>query len=325
MSGTGYPGQGMPPNSNNQQWGGQQNPSHQGQWQNGQSSGPGWSGQPQGGAPQGYAGGPQGYAGPPQGYPGGPQPGGESRGPKVAIISIIAVLVLAIIGVLVWIFFFKGDDGGSAEPETSKSSSAETPSDSEEPGGEDTPGGDEPGGEDTPGGDKPGGEEPGGEQPGGQQPGGEQPGGQQPGGEQPGGEQPGGQQPGGQQPGGQQPGSKPGGAGELTADDLPKKVDDWQLNEFGLMMYSKGVSSTATIVVIDFGENLESTKYIRQGMKDVEEFDGGFCGSMDAGGEKVESCYINPGKKPKSVVSVSGAGADRADVVKVAKAIVAYK
>lgn len=223
---------------------------------------------------------------PPQGQ----QPGGGKRGPGAGIIITISVLVLALIGVLVWILFFKGDDGTTAEPKPSTSSSSvQTPQETEKPGGEDTPGGDEPGSNE------------------------------------PGGDQTGGQQPGGSDPGSQQPEPKPGDAGKLTADDLPKQIGEWQLSEFGLTMYTKGETGSATIAVLDFGEEDKIMEYAHQNMQNVDEFDGGFCGTVDSGAEKLEVCYIHPGKKPNSVASVSGSEVSRADLVEVAKGIAAYK
>ncbi len=302
MSGPGYSGQASPQGYGGQQWGGRPSsgyppagPQGQGQWQGGQGGAPNWNGAQ--GGPQGWNGGLGGM--PPGGMPPQEQGQGGSRGPGVGIIIAISVLVLALIGVLVWVFFFKGDDGGTAEPGAS-SSSVQTPQETEKPGGEDTPGGDQPGGD---------------------EPGGQQPGGQQPGGDQPGGQQPGGQQPGGQQPGGQQPGTDPGGLDEFVA-LLPKQIGDWQLSAFGLTMYSKG---TTAIVVFDFQQDRTVRDEARRTLQNVEEFEGGFCGTMDGGDEKTEMCHIHPGKKPNNSIVITSTDASRADLVEVSKGIVAYK
>ena len=90
-------------------------------------------------------------------------------------------------------------------------------------------------------------------------------------------------------------------------------------------MYTKGATGSATIAVLDFGEEAKIMDYARQSMQNVDEFDGGFCGEVASGSEKLEACYVHPGKKPKSVTSVSGSNASRADLIEVSKAIAAYK
>lgn len=301
MSQQDHPGQGNPRNNVGQsQWGSQPNLGYpqqgpqgpgQGHWQNAPGSAQNWGDRQA--TFQGWNGGPGGK--PPQGQP----PSGGRKGAKVGIIIAISVLAVAVIGLVVWLAFFNDNDRESPNPVPATSSMAvETPSSqdqstepSQESGDDEEPSDDdEPSDSDT-------------------------------------GEtvKPTSAKTPVQKPRTTDPGTKPGVESEITAADLPQQIGDWKLSEFGFLMYSTGDISAPSIVLIDFGTDTQLEDFIARELEDVEEFNWGFCGASKSSAGMVLSCFVHPGKKPQNLASVSGTDVSKAELMKVAKAIAAYK